>query len=567
MRMQLRRFIRERLGNFSTLTALVLPVLLLGAGLTLNTGALFLQKRHLQSVTDLAALTAAANLDKAEHAAALTLSDNGFADVVVLDGGAEAPSREANTLRVELGRYDADPTKSVPQRFLAGETPINAVRVTVRTPGEIYFPTPVLDDIAIAATGVATIAPEATFTIGSRLASLNDGVLNAVLGGLLGTTLNLSLSDYEALFKADVDAFAFLDALATELDLTTGTYRQILDGSASVAGLIRAAAKVPGLSLNARSALAKLNAALPKRDVLPLKKLLNLGKGENAPIGVPPSGPPTRLTLLGLINAAAAVSNGKNQVSVDSGLDLGPLSRVSLNIAVGEPPVGSSFITTGSLGTTYYTAQTRVRLVADVGTLRLLLLPIVTVRVPLLLDLGSARGELTSITCLGQDPSTVSVAIATTPALAEMYLAELPNPSQIRDFSRLPVRNDATLINVLGLRVTAGTGMGVTTAVSNASPTTLTFKASEITQGVVKTATVRDYSQSLTGGLLGSLRLNVEPVGLGLALGPLIGPLLSGAVAPLDTVLFNVLTALGVKLGSADIRVEGASCGTPVLVQ
>ena len=70
----------------------------------------------------------------------------------------------------------------------------------------------------------------ATFAIGSRLVSLNGGLLNAILGRMLGTTLSLSAMDYQALIDAHIDAFDFLNALATRLDLTGVTYDSVLSG-------------------------------------------------------------------------------------------------------------------------------------------------------------------------------------------------------------------------------------------------------------------------------------------------------------------------------------------------
>jgi uncharacterized membrane protein len=69
--------------------------------------------------------------------------------------------------------------------------------------------------------------------------------------------------------------------------------------------------------------------------------------------------------------------------------------------------------------------------------------------------------------------------------------------------------------------------------------------------------------------LLGKLDLDVQIAGL-----PLISPqvvtalvanILAQAARPLDQVLYTVLTALGVHLGEADVRVHGIRCGASVL--
>lgn len=42
--------------------------------------------------------------------------------------------------------------------------------------------------------------------------------------------------------------------------------------------------------------------------------------------------------------------------------------------------------------------------------------------------------------------------------------------------------------------------------------------------------------------------------------------LLAGVTVPVDKLLYNVLSLLRVKVGEADIRVHGVSCGRSMLV-
>ena len=60
------------------------------------------------------------------------------------------------------------------------------------------------------------------------------------------------------------------------------------------------------------------------------------------------------------------------------------------------------------------------------------------------------------------------------------------------------------------------------------------------------------------------------PINLSALLGtvkPAVVALLNSVTAPVDTLLYNVLAALGVSVGQADVRVTGATCGRSVLVQ
>ncbi len=60
--------------------------------------------------------------------------------------------------------------------------------------------------------------------------------------------------DYQELAAAKVDALDFLSALATEADLTAGTYGEVLDGSVGVGD-------VSGALVSAQSAANGVNAA------------------------------------------------------------------------------------------------------------------------------------------------------------------------------------------------------------------------------------------------------------------------------------------------------------------
>ncbi|TIO02805.1 MAG: hypothetical protein E5X96_16375, partial [Mesorhizobium sp.] len=102
--------------------------------------------------------------------------------------------------------------------------PYNAVQVSMKKLGTLYFAASVMAPPVIGTTATASAQPAAAFSVGSRLASVNGGVLNALLGALLGGNLSLSVMDYNSLISADVDVLSFTDALATQLRLTGVTY-------------------------------------------------------------------------------------------------------------------------------------------------------------------------------------------------------------------------------------------------------------------------------------------------------------------------------------------------------
>ncbi|RUX19707.1 hypothetical protein EOA13_37550, partial [Mesorhizobium sp. M7A.F.Ca.US.011.01.1.1] len=109
---------------------------------------------------------------------------------------------------------------------------------------------------------------------------------------------------------------------------------------------------------------------------------------------------------------------------------------------------------------------------------------------------------------------------------------------------------------------------------ANNPATTLTFNKADIDAKTIRTAYTQNFTQSLTTSLVSGLSLTANLLGLPLNLDALLGfvkppvvALLNSVAAPIDTLLANLLGALGVRLGEADVRVTGATCGRSVLVQ
>ena len=95
---------------------------------------------------------------------------------------------------------------------------------------------------------------------------------------------------------------------------------------------------------------------------------------------------------------------------------------------------------------------------------------------------------------------------------------------------------------------------------------TLRFSASDIADQRVRTATAANLPSGLIASLFGRLELNVQALGLGLGLGGLtsaLGVLLTPLGPVLDGLVHPILDMVGLKLGQADVRVHGVTCGGP----
>jgi len=566
-----------RSGNVATLGAVLLPVGIAAGALAVDEGSLYLERREAQSLTDLAAIVAAANLDKAEAAAIGMFHNNRFAGAALLSGDGEEgePDIEiggaTELVRVEKGRYEPDPTKAPDERFVVGQEPNNAVKVTFTQPGTRYFASGMLPEPTITTSAVASIPAEAAVSVGSRLASVNNGILNALLGKLLGANVSLSVMDYESLVHTDVSALGFLDALATKLNITAGTYDSVLAANATMKQVLEALVTVSGHNQKTKTALTAMANAMPAATTvkLPLSHLIDLGRFGKLALGQGDAGFDASVGVMELIGASTAIANGSNQVKLDTGLNIPGLVSVTADLAIGEPPQHLPWFAIGEAGKIVRTAQTRLRLVATVGgpggSLG------TTIKVPLYAELAHAEAKLKGISCPTGDPSEAKVSVAATPGVAELWIGEI-DPTNLKNFTTKPTVQPAKLITMPVVKVTGSAH----TTMSNLYPTTLTFTRNDIDTGVLKSVSTRNLTQSLTQSLLNDLKLTVT-LDLGLLSIGLVAPTESGVkttvtnilgtvTAPLDTLLYTTLSALGVRVGEADIRVNGLSCGRSVLV-
>lgn len=579
---KLRSFRQSNKGNFATMFALSLPIGIAAAAFAVDEGSLYVERREAQSITDLAAIYAAANLAKADAAVLKVFANNRQGGVSLAGTFDIQPTAVGyREVRVEKGRYTPDAMVEAGKRFVANATPYNAVRVTYRKDGTTYFANLVTGQRNIVTSAVASAPAEAAFSIGSRLVSVNtqqSALLNPLLGGLLGTNLSLAAMDYNALLATDVNALQFIDALATELKVSAGTYNDVLKAEATVGQIVSALATTTK-DKDADVALAKLlGAKLPGSLKVPLSHFIDLGQVGKLALGHGASAFDAEVGLMELIGAAAAIANGKNQVAANIGAGVPGLLAVKLDLAIGEPPQGGTWFAIGEAGKIVRTAQTRLQIEATVGGAGGLLGGVLgaSIKLPVYVELAYAEGQLKSVSCPTGKPASAVVNVAAKPGIAEVWLGKV-NPADLRVFTKEPTVQHAELVNVnaIGLIKVEVNG-SANVDIGNTTPKTLSFNKNDIDDRTIKSVSSSNLTQSLTSSLIKNLTLNADVRLLGLGIGILlpseaavknaVANLLSGVTAPVDGLVFNVLALLGVKVGEADIRVHGVSCGRSVLV-
>lgn len=553
----LRKFLREERGTIAVMSGVVAVASLGALAVGIDGATLYFEKRKAQGAVDLAAIAAARDLPRAQAAAMATIKDH------------DLPSVDQVVLIT--GSYAADPAIAASSRFVPNGIPANAVRVELRNRAPLYFGRAIAKDgnyeVVTRATAVSSAA--AAFSVGSRLLSLNGGVLNGLLSGMLGGSVSLTAMDYNALAGFNVDLFRFSDTLATKVNGRAGTYDELLKSKATVGHVIEALAEVArreGGQPTALAALQLLGAVSDARNLnVPLSQVLNFGTYGPLTIGEAGTAFSARASAMAIIAAAAQVANGARQAEVVVNLGLPGVTSLQLGITIGERPQNSPWIGIGERDVRVYTAQTRVRLIAEVGGSGLLLGA--RVKLPFYLDLAAAEARLSNITC-GPDPMRdARVTVSVTPALLDAWIGEPSIPRDWTAFYKRPNIVSAPLVSALANIEVSGRAHA---AVTNLRETPLTFDWNDIAAMKPRTARTRDFSASLVQSLLGDLQLSVKVGPLSLLTPALLTGALTAALSPVskiaDGVLNDLLSVLGVGLGEADVWVHGVRCDGAVLV-
>lgn len=567
------RILTDRAGNIGTLAAISLPLLVFSIALGVDYGYLTVQQRQLQATADLAAIAAASNVSEAEKAAATYFSLNKLPVQVSGKNGVVIPAETqpqittaTATALVERGRYSADPDIAPEKRFQSASTDADAARVTMSRRADLFIaamftPKPPL----LSATGSASRTKIAAFSVGTRLASLNDGILNALLGKLLGTNLSLKVMDYRALVDTDISVHPFLKAVATELNLTAATYEDVLNAGVTMPQLLASMRAVHGLSGPVNSALRTIEQATAGSKVkLPLSRILNLDPKKG--LAVATGGDwEMAINAMQMISSAAALANGKNQVALNVGAAVPGLANVTVTLAIGEPPVETPAHRLGAPGSAVRSAQTR--LAVEVSVDGLAALAGLKIKLPLYVEVAASEAKLADIRCLGGTTTNANVSVDAVPGIAELAIGKV-DPSVLSDFSDEPRVQKAKIVDSALLSIDAMAHGEV----KNLGRTRLTYTPTEIAARTTKTVSTRDTLTSAIRTLLGDLDVDVNIKLLNLSLNTslvtqALASSLTTVTPAIDELLYNLLLVVGVRVGEADIRVTDVRCQRPALVQ
>ncbi|HWJ67631.1 MAG TPA: pilus assembly protein TadG-related protein [Nocardioides sp.] len=426
---------------------------------------------------------------------------------------------------------------------------------------------------------VAESVESACFRIGSFIASLDSAqgtLLNPLLGGLLGSTLNLDLISYQGLAGANVSLLELVEVGG----LGVGTVEELLhlDGVA-VADLFVAAARV----LDSQGKLAEANvlrslqvaAGTPS---ISIADIVDAGPSDAAALDA-------SVNVLDLVTGAAMVANQSHAIEIPNlGITLPGLVSTTTTLTVVEPAQTRC----GRKGTVNETAQVRLRITGSIPakTINVSILGLANVgvlldptQVTVDIDLGRAIAELRAVSCNELGPDSIRVGLSSavvggisvratlgahlsvsvpltgsggllSQVLSLLGLGSLLNPPEIKLDTGLTVTASSPAASTFDKDVTVPLPGGYTTPVGSGSGIILGPTGAQ-TSGTTK--------MTVHYGLLGTqTKAVVDADGL---YGTVLNPVLSGVAASLNPLLTALQGAvitplsdlLGLQLGGADV--------------
>jgi len=423
---------------------------------------------------------------------------------------------------------------------------------------------------ALPARAACTIG--ACVTAGPRLASVSttqSALLNPLLGGLLGSSLNLSVADWNALAQGDVKLLGMLNALQASANVSSPS--QALGAGVTLAQI--AAALEVQARAQANTSLATVLGRLKSQlagssATIRLSDLLKVSVDAGALAD-------TTVNALDMLTGLVQLYNHRNvlttpqPVGVSGGAlgMLGVINNLQLYAQVIEPPV----YVCGPAGSSFHSAAVRTKLRLDLVTLSpvttlLTALPgvsnasIAISKLDVYVEVARGEGALASV-----DAATRAVKLEVSPGVADLYVGAIEDSVFFNRSRRIQDADvgygtvGALALNTLNVAIEVrsivrGQGALLPTLVtmSGSFPQTTTVSTS---MGFVTNAAnslVNNLSLRTTPSL-GLLDLAVLPV-LKLvvtgALSPVLAPVLTGVADPL-------LQLLGVGIGQVQVTVHG----------
>ncbi|MFG6414947.1 hypothetical protein ACG02S_13690 [Roseateles sp. DC23W] len=415
----------------------------------------------------------------------------------------------------------------------------------------------------------------ACVSAGPRLASVDStrgALLNALLGSLTNSTLNVSVADWNSLATGDLSLLRTVSALQAQVNASSPA--ATLTSNITVLDLLTAATTGATAEGKTQLAAALNSLKLPLNGLSTPFKLGDLLQS-NGVLGT------TRVNALELVTGVLQLYNSRNVVSTPqaitlsgSSIGLGSLlGSVTLQAQVVEPPV----IVCGGVGSTFHSAALRVKLGVDLVAVNLDVSVLTALlgggvsanlgHLDLYAEVARTDGVITAINAVSS-----AVTVQATPGVAALYLGRIDdalffnrtrpvNAATDLDWGVIgALKVGALSIDIKAKAAAAGSATGSTTrTLTPASPTaTVSANAGFATTlvGTLVSNLQLDLGPGLLSGLVTTVLNLLKPV-VQAALVNTVGSLVTGLVDPL-------LNLLGIRLGETDIGTQGVTLACTV---
>jgi uncharacterized membrane protein len=521
---------RQR-GAIGLLGVVTLLLAVLFAALVVDSGRLWMQKRHLQTVADIASIQAARQLGCGVV----------LANVVQAAQSAAVANGYTGNLANSPNIVDIVNVSTVGgiRQFTTGGTGAVRVYATREVPASLVAGGLLGGTVVLNAQAVSRADPAiAAFSAGSFAASIDteDSVLlNGVFGDILGSSVDLDLMSYEGIAAADITLNDLLQAsgqvggldslLNTSMSL--GSMFSLFATAMSNSGTANAAA-IAGMQEFASAAVGGTN--------LTLADVLSVATPDEEAAGK------VGLNALSLITTTALIANGSNALSVPLSVSVPAITSITGQINVIEPPqmaIGPAASDGGTICTTVSTAQVEAE-VDVVITIPLL------AKIDMSLQAQVAQGSA-GLGTISNDDGQTSVTIQASPGIASLDMTNTAGtgPARITTLLNLPIASIA-----LDLPVQSASAQAVVFDVDH-----------PIADHLPQTQTVSSpIGDSLEDALddAGAVDVTVLSV-LNTAL---VNTVVSTIVTPLlgeigRVFLDPLLEMLGIRVGGMDVTLEG----------
>lgn len=523
------------IGIFGVLTLLLV---VLFTALAVDSARLWMIKRQLQKVADMSAIEASkalgCNPDIAQVIARAqqTATENGYTGNLT------------NTPNiVEIGNVN---TSAGRHQFTADGSPRAVhVRVTSQVPSSLlaqgfYSNQVILSAEAVSLPSISMVS----FGIGTTALKLNTQeslLLNGLLGGMLGTPINLDVLDYQGLADTKLTLLDLIHAQGQALSVD-----EILDMPFTQKELLTLISNATGLrndaipdALNATTALA--NASI-KNTTISLGQIIKINQN------VQSSAATVGMNLFSLLTSVISLSNGQNAITLPVGVNLPGLASVNAIVKVIEPQqmvIGSVADANGNICNTATARNAQIRVnVATLVTVPLL----AKVDLNLGVEVASGSASLRKVAALG---NATELTFDTNSSLVTTKLTNNAG------------NKGAIVSTLLGIEL-AEIGLNVTPEASS-SNVVVAQADWPIAESLPKTISVNNGLGTTFDQLLSS-SLTIKPLGLDL-LG-VLNPVLNTLVKPLlvtisNSVISPLLNVFGISVNNMDIIVDDISLGNP----